>query len=254
MFLYGVVNASADSLNGDSIATTPAAAALRGEYLLAHGCQGIDLGGQGSTDAAEVVPWQVEWERLAGIVEAVAALGAPLSIDSWKPEVVRRALERGATVINAADGMQSQQMWRVAAEFQVPVVIPFLSGPNPRRMERVRTDPVQAILDFFAARLATADSFGLRSRCILDPGTGFAPPDWPWSERYEYQKRVYSQLPRLRSFGLPLYIALPWKDTPQHDELLEIVLSHDPEYGRVHYPEKVRRVEAQLRRPSAEPR
>lgn len=246
MFLYGVVNASGDSLNTDSIATTPDAATQRAKYLLDHGCQGIDLGGQGSTDNATVVSWEEEWSRLEAIVDALAAFDVPLSIDSWKPDVTRRALEHGATVINAADGMQTDQMWQVAADFQVPIVLPFLSGPNPRQMELVRADPVQVMLDFFTEQLAVADRYGLRSLCILDPGTGFAPSNWPWEERYLYQKQVYSNLDALRVFDLPLYIALPWKETAQHDELLEIVLRQRPEYGRVHYPEKVRRVERDL--------
>jgi dihydropteroate synthase len=179
-------------------------------------------------------------------VEALAAFGVPLSIDSWKPEVTRRALQHGATVINAADGMQTDEMWQVAADFRVPIVLPFLSGPNPREMEMVRADPVQVMLDFFTEQLAVADRYDLRSLCILDPGTGFAPSNWPWEERYLYQKQVYSNLEALRTFGLPLYIALPWKETAQHDELLEIVLKQRPEYGRVHYPEKVRRVEREL--------
>lgn len=246
MFLYGVVNASPDSLNVDSIATDATSARRRADYLLAHGCQGIDLGGQGSTDNATVVPWEEEWERLRDIVVALAAYGVPLSIDSWKPEVTRRALELGATIINAADGMQTDAMWEVAADFQVPIVLPFLSGPNPREMEMVRNDPVQAMLDFFENQLRTADRFGMRAHCILDPGTGFAPSNWPWEERYEYQKHVYSNLRALRTFGLPLYIALPWKETAQHDELLEIVLRQRPEFGRAHYPEKIRRVEREL--------
>ncbi|MGA1245909.1 MAG: dihydropteroate synthase, partial [Ilumatobacteraceae bacterium] len=147
---------------------------------------------------------------------------------------------------NAADGMQTDEMWQVAADFQVPIVLPFLSGPNPRQMELVRADPVQVMLDFFTEQLAVADRYGLRSLCILDPGTGFAPSNWPWEERFLYQKRVYSNLDALRVFDLPLYIALPWKETAQHDELLEIVLRQRPEYGRVHYPEKVRRVEREL--------
>lgn len=243
MFLYGVVNASPDSLNTDSIATTAAAAVSRAEQLLADGADGIDLGGQGSTDNATVVPWQAEWERLADVVPALAALGVPLSIDTWRPQVARLALQHGATVINAADGMQSDDMWAVAAEFGVPVVVPFLSGPDPRRMQHVVGDPVQAIVDFFAARLADADRYGLRGNCVLDPGTGFAPSDWPWEQRYVYQKRVYSNLDALRVFGLPLYIALPWKETEQHDELLDLVVRQQPEFGRCHYPAKVRRFE-----------
>lgn len=246
MFLYGVVNASPDSLNLDSIATTPDHALARARRLLADGADGIDLGGQGSTDVAEVVPWEAEWERLQHIVPALATLGVPMSVDTWRPEVLRRALQAGANVINAADGMQSDEMWQVAADFDVPIVVPFLSGPNPRAMEMVDRDPVDAIIEFFDARLRDADRYGLRHRCVLDPGTGFAPPNWPWDERYLYQKRVYSNLDAMRVFGLPLYIALPWKETVQHDELLEIVVKARPEFGRVHYPAKVRSFERRL--------
>lgn len=246
MILYGVVNASPDSLADFSIVRTPAEARDRAEALLADGADAIDLGGQGSTDVAAVVPWTDEWARLEPILPELVPLGVDISIDSWRPEVVHRALEAGATVINAADGMQSDEMWRVAADHDVPIVLPFLSGPNPREMAMVREDPVQVIVDFFADRLAAADRYGLRHRCILDPGTGFAPPNWPWEERYHYQKRVYSNLGELRRFDLPLYIALPWKETAQHDELLEIVVAQQPEYGRAHLPAKVRAFERRI--------
>jgi dihydropteroate synthase len=102
------------------------------------------------------------------------------------------------------------------------------------------------MIAFFDEQLRIADRYGLRDLCVLDPGTGFAPSNWPWEERFVYQKRVYSNLGELRRFGLPLYIALPWKETAQHDELLEIVLRQRPEFGRAHYPEKIRRVERGL--------
>ena len=243
MFLYGVINASPDSLNADSIVSTADQARSRARQLLADGANGLDLGGQGSTDAASVVPWEAEWERIRELVPALAQLGLPLSVDTWRPEVPRRALQAGATVINAADGMQADEMWQVATEFDVSIVVPFLSGPNPRVLEMVRRDPIDAIVDFFDARLRDADRYGMRHRCVLDPGTGFAPSNWPWDERYLYQKRVYSNLDALRVFGLPLYIALPWKETDQHDELLEIIIRSRPEFGRAHYPAKVRAFE-----------
>lgn len=244
MFLYGVVNASPDSLNADSIVSDAAAAVARAHGLLSEGADGIDLGAQGSTDHASVVDSGTEWSRIAEIVPALASLGVPVSVDTWRPEVARRALEHGATVLNAADGMQSDAMWEVAADFDVPIVVPFLSGPNPREMRLVENDPVAAILSFFERRLADADRYGRRSRCILDPGTGFAPPNWPWEQRFVYQREVYGRLDELRVFGLPIYVALPWKETPQHDELLDIVVGHRPDFGRVHYPAKVRRFEA----------
>ena len=240
-FLYGVVNASPDSLNADSIATTPEAAVARARAMLAQGCRGIDLGGQGSTDAAEVVDWTVEWDRLRTIVPALGALGVPVSIDTWRPQVAQRALTTGATVLNAADGMQLDAMWPVAAEHALAVVLPFLNGPDPRHLRHIEAgaDPVDVMVEWFDERLRTADQYGLRRKMILDPGTGFAPPAWPWEQRYVFQKHVYSNLDRLCRFDLPIYIALPWKETAQHDELLEIVIAQRVDYGRCHYPAKV---------------
>lgn len=244
--LFAVINASPDSLNTDSIVSGAEQAAGRARKLLDQGANGIDLGGQGSTDAATVVGWETEWQRLEALVPAIAKLGVPLSVDTWRPQVARRAIEAGATVLNAADGMQTDEMWLVAAEFDVPTVVPFLSGPNPREMQHVKADPIDTLIEFFDARLADADRFGMRHRCIIDPGTGFAPSNWAWEDRYLYQKRVYSNLDQLRRWDLPLYIALPWKDTPQHWELMEIVLKQRPEYARVHYPDQVRALEREL--------
>jgi dihydropteroate synthase len=246
MRLFGVVNASPDSLEAQSIVCTPIEAMQRAVKLLANGADAIDLGSQGSTDIAEVVEWEVEWARMETIVPHLATLGVDISVDTWRPEVANRALTAGATVLNAADGMQQEAMWVVAAEHGVPIVVPFLSGPDPRSMTMVERNPIDAIVEFFEARLATAARFGVRERCILDPGTGFAPPNWPWEQRYHYQKEVYTRLEELRAFGLPLYVALPWKRTDQHDELLEIVVRAQPEFGRVHYPERVRQIEHRL--------
>lgn len=244
--LFAVLNASPDSLNTDSIVTGVESAVARARKVLAEGADGLDLGGQASTDAATVVGWETEWQRLAEIVPALAQLGVPLSVDTWRPQVARRSIEAGATMLNAADGMQTDQMWKVAAEFDVPIVLPFLSGPNPREMQHVLADPIDTLIDFFDARLKDADRFAMRHRCIIDPGTGFAPSNWAWADRYRYQKIVYGNLDQLRRWDLPLYIALPWKDTPQHWELTEIVLRQQPEFGRVHYPDQVRALEHRL--------
>lgn len=247
MKLFGVINANPDSLNTDSMVEGAESALGRARYLLAAGADALDVGGQGSTDVASVVGWETEWSRLADVIPALATLGVDVSIDTWRPEVAHRALTEGATALNAADGMQSDAMWKVSADHSVPTVVPFLSGPNPREMALVKgEDPIKVMIEFFEARLDVADRFGVREQCILDPGTGFAPPNWPWEQRYEYQKQVYSNLDALRRFGLPLYIAMPWKDTAQHDELLDIVLRHSPEYGRAHYPAKIRAHEAAL--------
>jgi dihydropteroate synthase len=219
MELFGVINASPDSLHTDSIVHDAESTLVRARWLFDNGADHIDLGGQGSTDIAAVVPWEEEWQRLEPIVPVLA------------------------TILNAADGLQDDAMLAVAAEFGCPIVLPFLNGPDPRHLRHVVGDPVQALLDWFEHSLDRADRFGIRQRCILDPGTGFAPPSWEWADRYRFQKIVYSRLDELRRFGLPIYIALPWRDTPQHAELLEIVVRQNVDYGRCHYPDRVREME-----------
>ncbi len=241
MNLFGVINASPDSLHDASIVRSPADAARRAEWLLSNGVWGFDLGGQGSTFAAGETTVEEEWSRLEPIIPVLLSYNVPVSVDTWRPATARRALDAGVGWLNAADGLQSDAMMALAAEYQCPVVLPFLSGPDPLRMEHVTGhDPVAVLLAFFDTMVAKADALGIRQNLVIDPGTGFAPHDWPWEERYLYQKQVYSQLDRLRTYDLPLYIALPWKDTVQHNELLDIVIDGQPEYGRCHYPDRVR--------------
>ena len=239
-----MVNASPDSLAEFSVAATVEDAAARAAELLDGGCAGIDLGGAGSTQFADRVDVEVEWGRLDGKVQALAQLcadrGALLSVDSWQPEITRRALDCGATMINAADGLQNPAMVRLAAERDVPVVVPFVWGADPKASRHVSGDPVQTICEWFRRSLPRWEGAGVeRSRLILDPGTGFGPPDWEWEDRYRYQKRVYENLDALRAFGLPIYLPLPWKQTAQHDELLEICIRSGFDYGRCHRPDRV---------------
>ncbi|MEM9712471.1 MAG: dihydropteroate synthase [Actinomycetota bacterium] len=240
MRLFGVLNASPDSLHADSIVRTADDAARRAEWLLTEGAWGFDVGGQGSTFAAGETTVDEEWERLEAVLPTLVDYGVPISVDTWRPETARRALDLGVTWLNAADGLQQPEMLELVAERRCPVVLPFLSGPDPLRMEVVaETDPVQVILDFFDERLGVADEYDIRDLVVVDPGTGFAPHDWPWEQRFAYQQQVYRALDRLRVFGLPLYVALPWKETDDHDLLLDLVIDGAPEYGRAHHPDRI---------------
>lgn len=243
MYLFGVVNCSPDSLHQPSIVTDPAQAAARIADVRQRGAEGLDVGGQGSTQVASVVDEEEEWKRLRDVLPLAVAAADLVSVDTWRPEVMRRALALGVNVLNAADGMASAESWAVAAEHQPLVVVPFLNGPNPRALTHVEGDPLDAMVDYFETRLALAARYGLRDRCLLDPGTGFGPDGWAWEDRYLYQRHVYSHLERLRVFDLPLYIPLPWKDTPDHAALLEIVVAQRPEYGRAHDPDRIRAAE-----------
>lgn len=240
MQIFGVVNASPDSLADFSIATTGPAAAAYAQKLIDAGADHIDLGGQASHGAAAEVSPDTEWAILAEPLAAIVELGVKVSVDTWQVDTARKAFDAGATVLNAADALQNERMLEFAAERECDVVLPFMLGPDPRHLKHVEGDPVDVMVDWFDERLRAMDRFGIRRRCYLDPGTGFAPAHWDWSDRYEYQKRIYTGLDQLRRFDLPIYVPVPWKQTDDRMELMDIALRHDPEFARAHYPAQVR--------------
>jgi len=163
-----------------------------------------------------------------------------VSVDTWQVETARLAFDAGANVLNAADALQDDDMLRFAADRECQVVLPFMLGPDPRHLKHVEGDPVAVMVSWFEEQLRRIDTFGIRDRILLDPGTGFAPGGWDWSERYEYQKLIYGGLGQLRQFDLPIYVPVPWKQTDDRMELLDIVLAQDIEYARAHLPDQVR--------------
>ena len=249
MKLHGVINASPDSLADFSIALTVDAALERAMMLLDQGCVGIDLGGAGSTQFAERIELEEEWDRLDGKIQAIAALGIELSVDTWQPEIMERALDAGANFMNAADGLQNPAMVELAADRGVPVILPFLSGIDPKAMSFVDGDPIETILPWFEMTLTSLTNRGIsESQLIVDPGTGFGPADWAWEDRRLYQQAVYSQLDRLRVFGMPIYMALPWKMDDGRRELLDLLLAVGFDYGRAHFPDQILAAKAELDR------
>ncbi len=240
MEIFGVVNASPDSLADFSIASDYDSALALGKKLLEDGANHLDLGGQASHGGAAMVTPDEEWAILEGPLKALVSLGVEVSVDTWQVETARRAFDAGATVLNAADALQDDEMMAFAAERECTVVMPFMLGPDPRHLKHVTGDPVAVMVDWFDEQLKRADKWGLRQRILLDPGTGFAPAEWDWSERYEYQKQIYTGLGQLRRFDLPIYVPVAWKLTPDRIELIDIVMGQDIEYARAHRPAHIR--------------
>jgi len=238
--IFGVVNASPDSLADFSVASTAEEADAYARQLLLAGADHIDLGGQASHGNAAFVTPEQEWEILEGPLRAITALGVTVSVDTWQVETAEKAFDAGASVLNAADALQNEAMLEFAARRECDVVLPFMLGPNPRQLKHVEGDPVDVMVSWFEERLKDMDRYGIRERCYLDPGTGFSPAHWDWAERREYQRKIYAGLDRLRRFNLPIYVPVPWKQTEDRMELLDIALAHDVEFARAHYPAQVR--------------
>ncbi|MDP7067194.1 MAG: dihydropteroate synthase, partial [Acidimicrobiales bacterium] len=247
MEIFGVINASPDSLAKFSVVSTEEEAKEYGAELLAQGADHLDIGAQASHGDAAFVTADEEWQIIEGPLKGLLSLGVDVAIDTWQVETARRALDAGAQVLNAADALQTEAMMELVASREIQVVLPFMLGPDPRHLKHVEGDPVQVMVDWFDLQLERAERWGVRERLVLDPGTGFAPAHWDWEERFEYQKAIYTGLDRLRRFDLPIYVPIAWKQTADRLELIDLVLVQEVEYVRAHIPQQIRDRHAAIR-------
>ncbi len=236
-YIVGVVNLSPESPNQDAVVQGPRGAVARARTLAAQGARIIDVGARSSHYAAALVPPEEEMARLLPAIKELKAAGFTVSVDTWEAEVVRAAARAGADLINDSDGFQDPAVIEAVAAAGLPVVIPFLNGPNPRDLRPFDThDPLAVMLPWFERALARAARAGVRD-VILDPGTGYAQPHLSPEEKEVYQRRVYPQLPRLREFGRPLLVALPRKPSRAVTlELARMIVAAGVDFLRAHDP------------------
>lgn len=207
--IVGVLNVSPESPNQDSVVEGSQQGLERAGWLSEQGATIIDVGARSSNFAAPDVGWREERRRLVPVVEALASSGFIVSVDTWDARVMRAATAAGAHMINDADGLQSAAVVAAVAEGGLPVVVPFMTGPNPREVAPLdMCDPVGAMLPWFEAALERAHRAGIVD-VILDPGTGYARRGLGHEEHDRLQRRVHADLDRLRVFGRPLFVAVP---------------------------------------------
>ncbi len=161
MEIYGVVNASPDSLAKFSVVSTEKEARAYGAQLISQGADHLDIGAQASHGGASFVSPDDEWSIVKGPLLGLLSLGVDVAIDTWQVTTARRALDAGATVLNAADALQADEMIELAADREIQVVLPFMLGPDPRHLKHVEGDPVQVMLDWFDLQLERATQWGI---------------------------------------------------------------------------------------------
>jgi dihydropteroate synthase len=165
----GVVNVTPDSFSDGGRFLDHAAAVAHGRAEVADGADWIDVGGESTRPRAEPVPVAEELRRVVPVVEALAADGVAVSIDTRKAEVARAAVAAGARIVNDV----SASLGDVAAELGVGYVAMHMLG-DPRTMqdEPHYDDVVTDVRDFLVERAAAARAAGA-PEVWIDPGIGF---------------------------------------------------------------------------------
>jgi len=201
--VMGILNVTPDSFSDGGRFTGEAAMAARVESMVAAGADIIDVGGESTRPFAEPVPLA---EELARVLPAIRLIrrhhDIPVSIDTTKAEVARRALEAGAGIVNDVSALRfDPAMVELLRETGVPAVLMHMLGsPRDMQIDPVYQDVVGEISAFFAERLAWAESRGLdRSRLILDPGIGFG-------KTVQHNLTILKHLADFHRLGCPILI------------------------------------------------
>ncbi len=168
-YIMGIINASPDSFSGDG-AATPEAALEQAQRMVAEGADMIDVGGESTRPDYQPVTVDEEIRRVIPVIGRLAsAIRVPVSIDTYKLEVARRALDAGACLLNDVWGLrQAPELAVLAADRRVPIVV--TANQRGQQVANIM-GAVLAHLDKAIKSLLTA---GVpRENIIIDPGIGF---------------------------------------------------------------------------------
>lgn len=165
----------------------------------------VDIGGQSTRPGSDQVSPQEEIKRISKAVEISLNRGFTVSIDSYRPEILKECLEMGAHLINDVSGTENMDIWNLAKHYDVPLIIMHKKGDfKTMQISPSYENVVNEIASFFLRKILEAQKAGVGDNIILDPGIGFG-------------KRVEDNLSiiqNIRDFkmGPPLLIGLSRKN------------------------------------------
>ena len=205
--VMGIVNVTPDSFSDGGEHFDAAAAIAHGVALAEQGADILDVGGESTRPGSEGVGAEEEIRRVVPVIEGlVRATALPVSVDTWRPEVMRAAVAAGAGMINDIRALRADGALDTAAALGVPVVLMHMLG-EPRSMQDAPgyDDVVADVHRFLAERIFAAEMAGIpRGRIIADPGFGFG-------KTTAHNIALLAGLGRFAELGVPVLAGLSRK-------------------------------------------
>lgn len=200
--VMGILNVTPDSFSDGGRYGQRDAALRHAEAMLRAGATLIDVGGESTRPGARAVSPVEELERVAPIVEAIAAeLDVIISVDTSTPAVMRETARLGAGLINDVRSLQRDGALDAAADTGLPVCLMHMRGePSTMQQDPQYADVVVEVRDFLLERMAACAAAGIvAERIILDPGFGFA-------KTLAHNLSLFKHLKTLHALGRPLLV------------------------------------------------
>jgi dihydropteroate synthase len=205
--VMGVVNVTPDSFSDGGVNLDPDAAAAAARRMLDDGAAIVDVGGESTRPGGEGVSADEELQRVEPVLERLE--GLPVSIDTSKAEVARRALALGAELVNDVTALRGDpQMPEVVAERGAYLCLMHMQGePRTMQADPRYDDVVDDVKAFLEERLVAAVAAGIREeRICLDPGIGFG-------KTVEHNFELVRRLPELTALGRPVVVGFSRKSS-----------------------------------------
>ncbi len=233
--VMGVINLSPDSRNTHTIARSVDEALLMADRYREWGATLIDVGGQSSHFENPTIDAVDEISRVVPVIEALAAEGHLVAIDTWKSDVGQAAAEAGAVIINDTGGLADPEMRAVVAANDLAAVAVHVEGANPHQVGEVEILPDKArrTAAKFAELISDLSAEGIE-KVIIDPGIAL-------NYRGDYaaytrmQLEVIAGTAALRELGRPVLVPIPRKrDFHRVIAYMSLALEHEADLIRVH--------------------
>ena len=210
--VMGIVNVTPDSFSDGGRHEQLTAAMGHCEQLLRDGAHILDIGGESSRPGAKTLSADEEWHRIGELIKHAVLLKVPVSIDTYKPETMRRALDAGADIINDIKALREPgAMEVVIAHPDCGICLMHMQGtPQSMQDAPLYQAPVVEVVDFLHQRSMALIEQGVnRSRITLDPGYGFG-------KSAAHNLKLLQHQNDLAALGFPLLVGLSRKSVIGH--------------------------------------
>lgn len=207
-YVMGILNVTPDSFSDGGRFLRPNDAIRQAMRMIQEGADIIDIGGESTRPGSDPVDSLEEIKRVIPVIKELSRLTTtPISIDTYKSEVAREALEAGASMINDISGLGfDSKMASLAAHYDVPVVLMHIKG-RPKDMQKAPHYEalVPEMLDYFRLRIRLALEAGIREdRIIIDPGIGFG-------KTFDHNLQLLRDLQEFKVFHRPILVGVSRK-------------------------------------------
>lgn len=205
--VMGILNVTPDSFSDGGRYASTNKAVEHALQLIEEGADILDIGGESTRPGATPVSLNEELSRVIPVIEAlVKIVKVPLSIDTYKPEVMRTAISAGVDIVNDINALQAPTALDVVSASNVGVCLMHMQGtPQTMQLDPQYKDVLAEVNAFLTARLQATIAAGInKNRILLDPGFGFG-------KRTVHNITLLQHLRHIASIGQPLLVGLSRK-------------------------------------------